>query len=107
MSRSAVSRPSCSGSPSKLSQAGQTIRFGKPLATSLDWDPNKGPLPQPLIDDDVRFVGDTLGLSADNLLPSLHLLSHTTATQRLGQGDVTAGAALDLRCETRSTLMTP
>ena len=38
---------------------------------------------EPLIDDDVRFVGDTLGLSADNLLPSLHLLSHTTATQRL------------------------
>ena len=83
------------GIAQQLSQAGQTIRFGKPLATSLDWDPNKGPLPQPLIDDDVRFVGDTLGLSADNLLPSLHLLSHTTATQRLGQGDVTAGAALD------------
>ena len=32
------------------------------LATSLDWDPNQGPLPQPLIDDDVRFVGETLNL---------------------------------------------
>ena len=84
------------GIAQQLTRAGQTIRFGKPLATSLDWDPNKGPLPQPLIDDDVRFVGNTLGLTPDQLLPSLHLLSHTTATQRLGQGDVTAGSGMEL-----------
>ena len=79
------------GIAQKLTQEGQQVRFGKPLATSLDWDPNKGPLPQPLIDDDVRFVGETLGLAADRLIPSLHLLSPTTATQRLGQGDLQAG----------------
>jgi BioD-like phosphotransacetylase family protein len=79
------------GIAQKLTQEGQKVRFGKPLATSLDWDPNKGPLPQPLIDDDVRFVSETLGLAADRLIPSLHLLSPTTATQRLGQGDLQAG----------------
>ena len=61
------------GIAQKLTQEGQKVRFGKPLATSLDWDPNKGPLPQPLIDDDVRFVSETLGLAADRLIPSLHL----------------------------------
>ena len=50
------------------------------------WDPDKGPLPQPLIDDDVRFIGETLELSSDRLI-SLHLLSPTTATLRLGQLD--------------------
>ena len=55
------------GIAQKLQQSGESIRFGKPLATSLDWDPNKGPLPQPLIDDDVRFVGETLGLTPDRL----------------------------------------
>ncbi|MEB3254542.1 MAG: phosphotransacetylase family protein [Synechococcus sp.] len=83
------------GIAQQLSKSGQAIRFGKPLATSLDWDPNKGPLPQPLIDDDVRFVGDILGLQSDQLIPSLHLLSPATATQRLGQGDVLAGSGFD------------
>ena len=83
------------GIAQKLKQSGQPIRFGKPLATSLDWDPNKGPLPQPLIDDDVRFVGETLGLTPDRLLPSLHLLSPTTATQRLGEGELKAGESFE------------
>ncbi len=79
------------GIAQQLIQSGLPIRFGKPLATSLDWDPDKGPLPQPLIDDDVRFVGDTLGLSSDRLISSLHLLSPTTATLRLGQGQLDPG----------------
>ena len=83
------------GIAQQLIQSGLPFRFGKPLATSLDWDPNKGPLPQPLIDDDVRFVGETLGMAADHLIPSLHLLSPTTATQRLGQGQLEAGEGFD------------
>lgn len=74
------------GIAQKLIQSGLPFRFGKPLATSLDWDPNKGPLPQPLIDDDVRFVGETLGMDSTRLIPSLHLLSPTTATLRLVRG---------------------
>ena len=79
------------GIAQQLIQSGLPFRFGKPLATSLDWDPTKGPLPQPLIDDDVRFVGDTLGMPSECLIPSLHLLSPATATQRLGQGQLEAG----------------
>ncbi len=83
------------GIAQQLIQSGLPIRFGKPLATSLEWDPDKGPLPQPLIDDDVRFIGDTLGLSSDRLISSLHLLSPTTATLRLGQGQVDPGEGFD------------
>ena len=83
------------GIAQQLIQSGFPIRFGKPLATSLEWDPDQGPLPQPLIDDDVRFIGDTLGLSADRLISSLHLLSPTTATLRLGQGQLDPGEGFD------------
>ncbi len=79
------------GIAQQLNQSGHSIRFGKPLATSLDWDPDQGSLPQPLIDDDVRFVGETLGFKADRLLPSLHLLCQATATSRLGSGQLDAG----------------
>ena len=83
------------GIAQQLIHLGLPFRFGKPLATSLDWDPNKGPLPQPLIDDDVRFVGETLGMEATRLIPSLHLLSPTTATLRLGQGELDAGEGFE------------
>jgi hypothetical protein len=83
------------GIAQQLNQSGHSIRFGKPLATSLDWDPDQGPLPQPLIDDDVRFVGETLGFEAERLLPSLHLLSQATATSRLGSGQLDAGEGFD------------
>ena len=43
------------GIAQRLIQSRTPFRFGKPLATSLDWDPNTGPLPQPLIDDDVWY----------------------------------------------------
>ena len=83
------------GIAQQLSRSGLQIRFGKPLATSLDWDPSEGELPQPLLDDDVRFVGDALGLSADRLIPSLQLLSPDTAAQRLREGDLDAGEGLE------------
>jgi len=74
-----------------LASSGRSVRFGKPLATSLDWSPASGPLPEPLIDDDVRFVGSTLGLADAQLIPSLHLLSPLTADARLSQGLLEAG----------------
>ena len=75
----------------QLAAAGHAVRFGKPLATSLDWAPEAGPLPDPLIDDDVRFIGTTLGLTEDQLIPSLHLLAPATADQRLEAGTLDAG----------------
>ena len=79
-----------------LLSKGRTVRFGKPLATSLEWTATGSPLPDPLIDDDVRFVGTTLGLDETRLIPSLHLLSPETADTRLRQGNLDAGTGLEM-----------
>ena len=44
------------------------LRYGKPLATSVEQHSGDGPL----IDDDVRFVGEIFNLPSEALLPSLH-----------------------------------
>ncbi len=74
----------------QLIRLGVAVRFGKPLATSLD-SAAAGPVDGPLFDADVRFVGATLGLSDSQLLPSLHLLDPQLAQQRLLQGDLDPG----------------
>ena len=65
----------------QLMARNQNIRYGKPLATSIENNSLDNPLLIPLIDDDVRFVGNILGLSEDQLIPSLHLLSSSTANK--------------------------
>lgn len=80
----------------QLLQRGLPVRFGKPLATSLDApEPTAGEATPELIDDDVRFVGQILGLADDQLLPSAHLLEPAAAQARLLAGDLDAGAGLD------------
>ncbi len=74
-----------------LMVAGQQLCFGKPLATSVEWDPEQESLPEELIDDDVRFVGETLGLEESRLIPSLHLLAPATADQRLAAAQLEPG----------------
>ncbi len=71
------------------------ILFGKPLATSLEWDGQPESLPDPLIDDDVRFVGKTLGLTDEQLLPSLHLIDPIFADQRLLANDLDSGKGFE------------
>ncbi len=85
----------------QLTQHGLSVRFGKPLATSLRAEPagttSPGtasaapPRDEARIDDDVRFVGSIMGLPAEQLLPSLHLLEADTAQQRLLAGDLEPG----------------
>jgi hypothetical protein len=105
-----------------LISKGAQIRFGKPLATSDEAErqasgseserssipgstagplsPDSGPTavapgPDELVfDADVRFVGDILGLSPEQLLPSLHLSDPSTARQRLLSGHLNAGQGL-------------
>ena len=83
----------------QLIAANQPIRFGKPLATSVEWDPAVSSLPEPLIDDDVRFVGATLGLSEHQLIPSLHLLAKATADHRLAMSQIDAGKGFEDLCK--------
>ncbi|WP_320676392.1 phosphotransacetylase family protein [Prochlorococcus sp. MIT 1300] len=77
----------------------QGIRFGKPLATSIERIENREGCPNPLIDDDVRFVGETLGLGEENLIPSLHLLEPGKTDVRLQEANLDAGKRFDEFCE--------
>jgi hypothetical protein len=92
-----------------LINKGVQIRFGKPLATSdeaerraagpdaeasSDTPADGSPSGELLLDADVRFVGEILGLSPDQLLPSLHLSDPSTARKRLLSGDLEAGLGL-------------
>ena len=69
------------------------IRFGKPLATSIELDMEiVAPIGSgPLIDDDVRFVGKTLKLSFDDLIPSIQFLAASTASNRIQNNILDAG----------------
>ena len=83
----------------QLARLGVPLAFGKPLATCID-DPLEA-VPeatpgQPLLDPDVRFIGATLGLSQDQLIPSLHVLEPAAAQERLLAGDLTPGEGLTL-----------
>ena len=81
----------------KLITANQKIRFGKPLATSIELSVEaETPLSAgPLIDDDVRFVGETLDIPAQQLIPSIHFLSSESADKRLSNSDLQAGTGFD------------
>jgi BioD-like phosphotransacetylase family protein len=105
-----------------LMTKGAQIRFGKPLATSDEAerqaagsesdrssaigaiasgrasDPSlevaKPEGEELVLDADVQFVGEILGLSPSQLLPSLHLSDPTTARIRLLSGDLDGGPGL-------------
>ena len=67
------------------------VRFGKPLATSLELNISESGDTKEMIDDDVRFVGETLKLSLDNLIPSIQFLSSSTASERIQNIDLQSG----------------
>ena len=73
----------------QLLRQGVAVRFGKPLATTFDGEPAADS--SALIDDDVRFVGATLGLADDQLIPSLHVRDTASAQRRLLAGDRSSG----------------
>jgi uncharacterized protein len=77
----------------QLTRLGIVIAFGKPLAT--DWqEPAPGvEASGPLLDADVRFVGEILKLPPAQLLPSVELLQAGSAQSRLLSGDLNPGEA--------------
>ena len=78
----------------QLARQGVPVRFGKPLATSLDSSADAASQ-APLLDADVRFIGATLGLPEANLIASLHVLDPLTAERRLLQGDLDPGSGFE------------
>ena len=77
----------------QLARQGVPVRFGKPLATSLDSPADAAT--QALLDADVRFIGATLGLPEANLIPSLHVLDPLRAERRLLQGELDPGSGFE------------
>jgi BioD-like phosphotransacetylase family protein len=80
-----------------LIRQGVDLAFGKPLATppaAGEEDPGLVPADGPLLDGDARFIADTLGLAADRLLPSLHLLDAPSAARCLAAGSLDAAESL-------------
>lgn len=77
-----------------LARQGVPVRFGKPLATSLD-SPVDAASQAPLLDADVLFIGATLGLPESSLIPSLHVLDPAMAERRLLQGDLDPGSGFE------------
>jgi BioD-like phosphotransacetylase family protein len=81
----------------QLIRQGVPLAFGKPLATCLDdpLDTFPDAVPgSPFLDPDVRFIGATLGLPQDQLIPSLHVLEPVAARERLVAGDLAPGEGL-------------
>jgi BioD-like phosphotransacetylase family protein len=74
----------------QLRLQGLEVRFGKPLATSLEAE-GLPPAGEPLVDPDVRFVGATLGLEEHQLIPSLDAMEPALARQRLMAGNLSPG----------------
>ena len=60
------------------------LRYGKPLATSIEQQSPDGPL----IDDDVRFVGEIFNLPVEALLPSLQSSTPDPTQAQLRTGAV-------------------
>ena len=67
------------------------VKFGKPLATSLELNVSECGDIQDMIDDDVRFVGETLKLPVDALIPSIQFLAASTASERIQNNNLDAG----------------
>ncbi len=81
----------------QLLQHGVSVRFGKPLAASSASaaDGHDDLSDDDLIDDDVRFVGQILGLPDSQLIAAVHRHGPADSEQRLLRGDLTAGAGLE------------
>jgi len=71
------------------------VRFGKPLATSLELNVSERGDIQEMIDDDVRFVGETLKLSDKNLIPSIQFSGASTASNRIQSNNLDPGIKFD------------
>ncbi|MEY2644487.1 MAG: hypothetical protein RLZZ611_1136 [Cyanobacteriota bacterium] len=80
----------------QLIQRGVSVRFGKPLAASASLS-STAPADQgdDLIDDDVRFVGQTLGLATHQLIAAVHRHGSERSRQRLLNGELAPGIGLD------------
>ena len=75
----------------KFLSSQKQVKFGKPLATTIESDSKHKKLTSKLIDDDVYFIGETLGLTENQLIPSVDFLSASISESRLIEGKLLPG----------------
>ena len=80
---------------SKLLEQGKKIRVGKPLATCIELTNLPSMTYEGLIDDDVKFIGTTLNLPEENLIPSVGLLDNISAEKRITNKDLSPGKGFE------------
>ncbi len=83
------------GISKKLLEQGKKIRVGKPLATCIELTNLPSMTYEGLIDDDVKFIGSTLNLVEENLIPSVGLLDNISAEKRITNKDLNPGKGFE------------
>ena len=83
------------GISKKLLEQGKKIRVGKPLATCIELTNPASMAYEGLIDDDVKFIGSTLNLAEENLIPSVGLLDNISAEKRIINKDLIPGKGFE------------
>ena len=83
------------GISKKLLEQGNKIRIGKPLATCIELTNLPSMAYEGLIDDDVKFIGSTLSIGEENLIPSVGLLDDISAEKRIVNKDLIPGKGFE------------
>ena len=83
------------GISKKLLEQNKEVRIGKPLATCIELTNLPSMAYEGLIDDDVKFIGNTLNIKEKNLIPSVGLLDNISAEKRISNNDLNPGKGFD------------
>ena len=83
------------GISKKLLEQGKKVRIGKPLATCIELTNLPSMTYEGLIDDDVKFIGSTLNIEEENLIPSVGLLDKISAEIRIANKDLSPGKGFE------------
>ena len=83
------------GISKKLLGHNKKVRIGKPLATCIELTNLPSMAYEGLIDDDVKFIGSTLNIEEENLIPSVGLLDNISAEKRISNQDLSPGKGFD------------
>ena len=79
------------GIAKRLLEQNKQVRIGKPLATCIELTNLPSMSYEGLIDDDVKFIGSTLGIKDENLISSVGLLDNISAEKRIANKDLLPG----------------
>ena len=83
------------GIAKRLLQEKKQVRIGKPLATCIELTNLPSMSYEGLIDDDVKFIGSTLNIAEENLIPSVGLLDNISAEKRIANKDLLPGKGFE------------